>query len=231
VNILIYAGSPEHFLLLPVERLPHLKPEPLHHDQRVLAIGIILVDAKHRAVSHALVEPLRPYIGDPYFQLDTGGKLKGELVFGPADKELADPPVPVPRTDADIAKVPVDIFPGVLKAAHDKPGNSPVAYRHEIGGRVIRKGFHENGLVPRIGKRLVLDRDNRGDIRESSVPYLWQGIRNEIVGADHEGFPVSLSTNILKRWNDKSFGILPWMRVMGNIWDHILCYEQSGDSL
>jgi len=208
-----------------------LKPEPLHHDQRVLTIGIILVDTKHRAVSHALVEPLRPGIGDPYFQLDTGGKLEGDLVFGPADKEPADPLAPVPRADADIAKVPVDIFPGVLKTPHDKPRNSPVAYRHKIGGWVIRQCFHENGLVPGIGKRLVLDCDNRGDIRESSAPYLWQGICNEIVGADHEGFPVSLSTNILKRWNDKSFGILPGMRVTGNIWDHIQCFEQSGDSL
>ena len=166
-----------------------LKPEPLHHDQGVLAIGVILVKSKHRAVPHALVESLCPLIGDPHFQLDTGGKLKGELVLCTADKEVPDTPATVPRADPDIADVPVDMFPGILKAADNESCNGPVADRYEIRCRVIRQRFEEDRLVPGIDERFLLDKDNGRDIRGGSAPYLWQGIGYQVMGTDHEDSP------------------------------------------
>src|SRR5208337_177864 len=126
------------------------EPEPLHHDKGILAICIILVNAKHRAVSHALVEPLRCRVGHPHFQLYTGSKFQRELVLDPVHEEFSDSLPPVTRINPEVAEMTVDILPGVFEAPDNKTLDCAVADCDKISGWVIRECFVEDRVVPRV---------------------------------------------------------------------------------
>jgi hypothetical protein len=162
-----------------------LKPEPLHHDKGILAIGIVLLKSEDLAIAESPVKHLRGTIGNTHFQLDTGSQFKSELVLDPADKEFSYPPVPIPLAHPDVAEVAIDILSGIFKSSHNKPGHDPVADRHETGGGVICKGFKKDGLVPGIDKRIVLDGGNCRDIRYCGTPDLRKRKWSKIMGPDH----------------------------------------------